>query len=64
MLFFTKTENVDSSDDGRVSTTVSNEKSTALVAKEPFISIFISIRNEIIKMSNDLENFINKKIKS
>lgn len=58
----TETENVDSSDDSKtmitVSSTVSNEKLTTPAANEPLISAF----TELFKMSNDLGNFVNKKL--
>lgn len=51
----TETENVDSSDDSNIMTTVSNEKLTTPTTKEPLVS-------ELFKMFNDLGNFINKKL--
>jgi hypothetical protein len=62
ILINRRTENSDSYNYSMVSnasTTISNEKSISLAEKKPSISTLLA---EFFKMSNDLRNFINKKL--
>jgi len=62
ILINRRTENSDSYNYSMVSsasTTISNEKSISLEEKKPSISTLLA---EFLKMSNDLRNFINKKL--